>query len=117
MSGIPLRTLIVPAVAHIAATYGAVGSAAPAAMMAAIGLQESLFEARDQLEMQNGVLVPGRVGPATGFWQFELGGGVKGVMTHPASRRAAQELSAAAGVAFDADAIWRSFGTAEGDEL
>lgn len=117
MSAIPMRTLILPAVAHIAAAYGAMGGAAPAAMMAAVGLQESLFEARDQLEMQNGILVPGRPGPAMGFWQFEKSGGVKGVMTHPASRLAAQELATAAGVPFEEDAIWRFFGTMEGDEL
>ncbi len=42
------------------------------AMMLAIGLQESKFEYRKQVE-----------GPAKGFWQFEMGGGVKGVLTHP----------------------------------
>lgn len=40
-------------------------------MLIAIGLQESGFAARRQLR-----------GPAHGFWMFERGGGVKGVMTH-----------------------------------
>jgi hypothetical protein len=117
MAAIPLNTLIRPAVDHIATTYGASGGAPAMAMMAAIGLQESGFEARDQLEVQNGRLVPGAIGPATGFWQFERGGGVAGVMRHPASRSAAQDLAAAGGVPFDADAIWRHFATIEGDEL
>jgi hypothetical protein len=118
MTAIPLRTLIRPAVDHIAATYGAMGGPAAEAMMGAIGLQESKFRARDQLEMNaDGELVPGRLGPATGYWQFERGGGVAGVIRHPASRRAAQDLVAAAGLPLDADAVWRHFATPEGDEL
>jgi hypothetical protein len=42
------------------------------AMLLAIGLQESKFQHRRQLGN----------GPARGFWQFEMGGGVKGVSTH-----------------------------------
>ena len=45
------------------------------AMLLAIGLQESRFEHRRQVG-----------GPACGFWQFEQGGGVKGVCTHAATR-------------------------------
>lgn len=43
-------------------------SPAARAMLIAIGLQESRFEHRRQIG-----------GPARGFWQFELGGGVRGV--------------------------------------
>lgn len=46
------------------------------AMLVAIGLQESKFEAR----------VQGNGGPAHGFWQFEHGGGVVGVLNHAASK-------------------------------
>ena len=45
------------------------------AMLLAIGLQESRFEHRRQVK-----------GPARGFWQFEYGGGVAGVMTHRSTR-------------------------------
>lgn len=45
------------------------------AMLLAIGLQESRFEHREQIG-----------GPARGFWQFEKGGGVHGVLEHPASQ-------------------------------
>jgi hypothetical protein len=41
------------------------------AMLLAIGLQESRFEHRRQIG-----------GPAHGFWQFEAGGGVRGVLNH-----------------------------------
>lgn len=44
------------------------------AMLLAIGLQESLLIHRRQIG-----------GPARGLWQFETGG-VRGVLTHPASR-------------------------------
>jgi hypothetical protein len=45
------------------------------AMLVAIGLQESRFEHRRQIQ-----------GPARGFWQFESAGGVYGVLTHPATK-------------------------------
>lgn len=44
-------------------------------MLLAIGLQESRFAHRKQVG-----------GPARGFWQFEQGGGVHGVLNHSASR-------------------------------
>ena len=45
-------------------------------MLLAIGLQESRFLYRRQIR-----------GPAKGWWQFESGGGVKGVLNHHASAR------------------------------
>lgn len=44
------------------------------AMMIAIALQESRIRHRAQIG-----------GPARGYWQFEQGGGVRGVLTHAAS--------------------------------
>jgi hypothetical protein len=62
------------------AAYGLLPSvmASPNAtrMLMAIGWQESRFEHRTQLKN----------GPARGFWQFELGGGVIGVMAHHRSK-------------------------------
>lgn len=43
-------------------------------MLIAIGMQESRFSYRTQIN-----------GPARGFWQFERGG-VRGVLTHPATK-------------------------------
>ena len=66
-------------------------------MSLAIGLQESRFEHTHQIG-----------GPAHGWWQFERGGGVRGVLNHAASRGYARELCLAQGVpaevgpAFDA---------------
>ncbi len=45
------------------------------AMLVCIGLQESRFEHRRQVG-----------GPALSFWQMEAGGGVRGVLRHPATR-------------------------------
>jgi hypothetical protein len=49
-------------------------------MLLTIGLQESLFEHRKQVG-----------GPAKGFWQFEKNGGVLGVLTHPSSKKHAEQ--------------------------
>lgn len=45
------------------------------AMLLAIGFQESAFKYRLQIG-----------GPARGFWQFEKGGGVAGVLNHPSTK-------------------------------
>lgn len=45
-------------------------------LLYAIGWQESRFEHRTQLGG----------GPARGFWQFEMNGGVKGVLEHKATK-------------------------------
>lgn len=70
-------------------------------MMLAIGLQESKFEHRFQVLND-----PSQKGPARGLWQFERGGGVKGVMTHHTTTGHAHRLCAERGVAWDAPAIW-----------
>ena len=68
-------------------------------LMHAINLQENPM----RYEQQVG-------GPARGDYQFEKGGGVKGVMTHPASKALAQDVCRARGVAFDAEAIYQAIG-------
>lgn len=68
------------------------------ALLLTIGLQESLFQFRRQMNQ----------GPAKGFWQFEKGGSVKGVMTHPATVAHAQKLCAERNVRFDRDAVWNA---------
>ena len=50
-------------------------------MLLAIGYQESRFERRAQVE-----------GPARGFWQFEQGGGVRGVLEHHTTRKLARDV-------------------------
>ena len=75
-------------------------------MLFAIGLQESRFEHRRQLIKKGGQLVP--LGPAKGWFQFERGGGCKGVVEHPASRYWMHRVCEARAVAFNATAIWNA---------
>ena len=65
-------------------------------MLLTIGQQESRFEHRRQ--MGNG--------PARGFWQFERGGGVKGVYNHSATRGLLQVVCAARGCPHTIPEIW-----------
>lgn len=70
-----------------------------------IGQQESKFIYRAQ------VLNGGGNGPARGFWQFERGGGVKGVMNHPSTTGHAHRLCIERGVDWDASSIWEKLET------
>jgi hypothetical protein len=85
------RTAIDPALARLPARMD---TPEARVMLLAIGLQESRFLHRRQIG-----------GPARGFWQFEQGGGVRGVLAHPASRDAARLVCAARGVAPAAEAV------------
>lgn len=67
------RRFIIPAAYDL--LPAPMASPAATAMLLAIGLQESKFLHRRQL----------KGGPARGFWQFERGGGVVGVLRHPAT--------------------------------
>jgi hypothetical protein len=58
-------------------------------MLLAIGMQESEFKNRKQLGG----------GPAHGFYQFEKGGGVKGVLNHPASKPLIERVLIGLGIA------------------
>lgn len=64
-------------------------------MLLAIGLQESRFEHRKQIG-----------GPAHSYWQFEKGGGVKGVMTHPVTTKRAKRVCEILGVHFTQQAVY-----------
>ena len=69
-------------------------------MMYAIGLQESRMTYRRQI-------VNGKpIGPAKGLWQFERGGGCKGVVEHPASRWWRARGCTRQCVAFNATEVW-----------
>lgn len=67
-------------------------------LLLTIGLQESLFQYRRQ--MNNG--------PAKGFWQFEKGGGVRGVLEHPATCAHARKMCEERGTPFDRTAVWNA---------
>ncbi|MDR7193362.1 peptidoglycan-binding domain-containing protein [Luteimonas terrae] len=49
---------------------------------------------------------PLAMGAARGLWQFERGGGVRGVLTHPASRTLAAEVCRRMAVAPTVDAVY-----------
>ena len=53
-------------------------------------------------------------GPARGWWQFEQGGGVRGVLTHAASRDRAGQVCDALRVQRNDAAVWRAI---EGNDL
>ena len=63
------------------------------AMLIAIALQESRMIHRRQIG-----------GPARGYWQFEQGGGVRGVLTHPVSKTHIQTVLSELDYAYDSDA-------------
>jgi len=67
------------------------------AMLLAIGLQESRFEHRVQIR-----------GPAHGYWQFERGGGVRGVLRHPASETHAKHVCSVLNYRSESDEVYRA---------
>lgn len=67
-------------------------SPASRAMSLAIALQESRCKHRAQIG-----------GPAKGYWQFEQGGGIRGVLTHPLSREHIRAVLTALDYGPDAD--------------
>lgn len=71
----------------------------------AIGLQESKL--KDRVQIVNG----GGRGPARGLWQFEQGGGVAGVLKHPATATLAAEACKRHGVPATPAAVWAALET------
>ena len=74
-------------------------------MMLAIGLQESGLCDRCQ------ILEGGARGPAHGLWQFEQGGGVRGVLLHPFTRDLAADVCRRHGVPATAADVWAAIET------
>lgn len=68
---------------------------------AAIGQQESGYLVRRQYGN----------GPARGYWQFEEGGGVKGVMEHKATAELARSVCHARGIPFVRRTVWEALET------
>ena len=86
------KLAIAPALALLPARMS---SPSAEVMLLAIGLQESRFAHRRQIG-----------GPARGFWQFEQGGGVRGVLRHTATAGHARVLCAARNVAATESAVY-----------
>lgn len=89
-----IRSAIEPALALLPPKMT---SAEAVVMLLAIGLQESRFKFRFQIVHGK----PYQKGPARSYWQMERGGGVFGVMTHPATNEYAHMLCGVRGVPFD----------------
>ena len=73
-----------------------------ARLLLAIALQETNL--RHRYQISRGLWA----GPARGWWQFERGGGVRGVMTHHRSSALAQQLCERCHVEFSSRPIWRA---------
>lgn len=97
-----IKQILNPGLAHLPM---AMDTPAARVMLLTIGQQESKFQARAQL------LNGGGKGPARGFWQFERGGGVKGVMNNETTTGHAHRLCEDRGVPWDAQAIWERLET------
>ena len=88
-----LQHVVVPALALLgAARYD---SPEARVLLLAISGQESGLAHRRQVK-----------GPARGLWQFEEGGGVRGVLNHPSTRVAAAALCKAQGVSANPASVY-----------
>lgn len=99
-----LQNIIIPALAMLPPKMT---SDAAKVEMLSIGLQESRFTSRYQIVQGK----PGAKGPARGFWQFESGGGVKGVMNFATTKQLAQDICAKRGVPFVQNTVWQALET------
>lgn len=90
-----LRTAVNPALSLLPVAMDTDGARV---QMLATTLQEAQAKYRFQFEG----------GPARGLWMFEEGGGVKGVMQHPASRSHALAICASRHLVFDRYAVWQA---------
>jgi hypothetical protein len=100
----PIRLLnlaIVPALAELA-SRGIADTAAARRFILAIALQESGLAHRRQ------VVSGTEDGPAASFWQFEAGGGCKGVLIHSLTKQHMQDLCAAFNVEPTPQGLWEA---------
>jgi hypothetical protein len=101
--------VVLPALDMMQGIGGPVWSQPAARMLLAIARQEG----GPKLEVYQ-QLGGGRYGPARGYWQFERGGGVQGVMYHPASTDIARALVRHYGLAWNDRAIHEALATVPG---
>lgn len=86
------------------ASFTAFGTPPAIAMLLAIGLQESDFEARRQLVGHNRNWWDSLTGPATSFWQFEKGG-IQAILAHAKTGPILKDILTTLGYPDDADVI------------
>lgn len=97
-----LQTAILPALAELE-TLGIKSSPLAARFLLAIALQESALRYRRQV-----VAGGAENGPASSFWQFEKGGGCKGVLAHRLTAQPMGAICSAYNVAPDAQSLWEA---------
>jgi hypothetical protein len=91
-----------PALEAFAACTAIATPPAAQRLLLAIAIQESDLAWRYQRRRL------GWAGPARGWWQFERGGGVRGVMRHQRTHKAAEHWCRACAVHWHERAIWRA---------
>jgi len=91
--------------AAMALLPAALDSRAARTMLLAIGLQESGLLHRAQ------IVAGGGKGPARGLWQFERGGGVRGVLTHQQTAPLALKVCQARQVGAVTSVVWAELET------
>lgn len=96
-----LREAIEPAYRLLPARYN---SPERTVLLLAFGAQESRFEHTDQIDKAGTDVL----GPALGWWQFERGGGVVGVLSHRSTAKLAQALCVARDVLAAPRDAWRA---------
>lgn len=97
-----------PGASFLEAMTGTTSPPAAKRWLLAVAMQESELVHRFQ------VLNNGGAGPARGWWQFEQGGGIAGVLRHATSRPRIMVCCDAMGVRAEAPALWRAV---EGNDL
>ena len=97
-----LKTAISPALDELAA-LGIPSSKDAARFLLAIALQESGLIHRRQV-----VAGGAEAGPAASWWQFEQGGGCRGVLTHPSAAPRMTKLCDAYSVQATPAALWEA---------
>lgn len=95
-----LQSAIIPALAELA-KLGIPDSAEARRFALAIALQESGLAHRRQVG-SSGL----EDGPAVSFWQFEMGGGCRGVLTHPVAAPMMRQVCADYRVEPTAPGLW-----------
>lgn len=97
-----LKTAIIPAL-HALGSAGIADTSSARRMLLAIALQESRLLNRRQVGSD------GReTGPATSYWQFEKGGGCRGVLTHGAVSKRMRKVCIDFNVEPTEQALWEA---------
>lgn len=97
-----LRTAIIPALTALS-PYGIHDSAEARRFLLAIALQESGLKHRRQVAAGGA-----ETGPAASFWQFEAGGGCKGVLAHRLTAQLMRELCSDFNVTPTPQGLWEA---------